>query len=309
MAVGNPPGNVIHLADVMAPEVWADLVQAKYTGKLIMNQFAQEDDTLVGQPGDTIRFPQWNAMATDAQELDEDTEIAVEKITGGSVTATVQEIGKGAAITDLAAIASIGDPLGEAQTGVARKIREKIDADLNSILFAEGTGTNGATLREGIDAGPTAPVVVGNGTAGTGTKLGLHQVLDGILSFGDEVTPEDVRALLVNTPDYSKLVHSADFLTMDKLGPQAVIFRGQVGAVAGVPVVRIDRGMTTGISALVVGSPLQLIYKRRPITEYERKPSWRRTNVYTSTHYGVRRPDAAGSIVLLKHDPTYDPQA
>ena len=47
------------LADLINPEVMADMISAKIPKKIMVAPFAKVDTTLVGQPGDTITVPQY----------------------------------------------------------------------------------------------------------------------------------------------------------------------------------------------------------------------------------------------------------
>ncbi|MGQ4524992.1 hypothetical protein ACSSOE_06960 [Intestinibacter bartlettii] len=47
------------IADLINPEVMADMISAKIEKKLVVTPFAKIDTTLVGQPGNTITVPQY----------------------------------------------------------------------------------------------------------------------------------------------------------------------------------------------------------------------------------------------------------
>ena len=116
-------------ADMIVPEVFGDIVTAKFKGKLVIANFALTDTTLVGNPGDTVHFPKWNPIG-DAEDLEEDVAMVPEKLTSSDAEATVKEVGKAVTITDQALLSSIGDPLDEAGAQVGKVVARKIDADL-----------------------------------------------------------------------------------------------------------------------------------------------------------------------------------
>jgi hypothetical protein len=296
MPVGTPPGTIISLADVISPVVWSDFVQERFPTRLILGQFAESDDTLVGQPGDTITFPEWTNLGP-AQELNETTEIITDKFTTSTKVATVQEIGKGVAITDRAVITAMGDPQARGVQEIARVVAEKIDTDL-ALVLKKRTG-DGVTLRTGLTAEGNPFSVGTHGTTGTGTRLSWELLFEGMTAFPDEVTPGDLQALITNTAGVRFLARMPEFR-------EEFATNGMVGRVSGVPLIRSDRSGDAGRIYLILQSPLQLMYKRRPITEYERQASWRRTNVYTSVHYGVRRGDAR-LITIVNFDTTLLP--
>lgn len=47
------------LADLINPQVMADMISAKIPKKIVVAPFAKIDTTLTGQPGDTITVPQY----------------------------------------------------------------------------------------------------------------------------------------------------------------------------------------------------------------------------------------------------------
>ena len=51
-------GTTTKIADLINPEVMADMISAKIPQKLVVAPFAKVDTKLVGQPGDTITIPQ-----------------------------------------------------------------------------------------------------------------------------------------------------------------------------------------------------------------------------------------------------------
>lgn len=279
--------------DVIVPAVWSQMVQAEFAGKLVMAQFAQTDDTLVGQPGDTVRFPKWNAIGA-AQRLGEGVPIETRKLSSADATATIQEIGNGVSVYDRSRLVALGDPLGESVRQLAITLTRQIDSDLASVLKWK---VGDAALPTGLVA-EGSPFAIGGATA----TFNIDLIFDGITAFGDDVEVSDINALLVHTNEYRKLLSTGELLTADVVGGPGTALKGFVGTVAGIPVIRVDRGMVAGKSVMVTGSPLQLLYKRRPITETERIPKLRRTDVYTSVHYGLRR--ASGeTVAVLESNP------
>src|SRR5690606_42004703 len=111
-------------ANVIVPEVFGDIVTAKFKGKLVIANFALTDTTLVGYPGDTVHSPKWNPIG-DAEDLEEDVAMVPEELTSSDATATVKEVGKAVTITDQALLSSIGDPLDEAATQVGKVVRSE----------------------------------------------------------------------------------------------------------------------------------------------------------------------------------------
>ncbi|MGW6156273.1 hypothetical protein ACWFRM_24535 [Streptomyces sp. NPDC055144] len=71
---------------------------------------------------------------------------------------------------------------------------------------------------------------------------------------------------------------------------------GQIGAVAGLPVIVTNR-ITAGKFLLLKNNSMGLLYKRRPIVETDRDILKRTTVVTTNLHYAVKRLDDKGVCV------------
>lgn len=44
-------------AQMNVPDVWADMVQSKFKGRLVIGAMALNDSTLEGKPGNSVNFP------------------------------------------------------------------------------------------------------------------------------------------------------------------------------------------------------------------------------------------------------------
>ena len=51
--------NVTKIADMIVPEVMADMISAKIEQKVIISKIAKVDTTLQGQPGNEVTVPQF----------------------------------------------------------------------------------------------------------------------------------------------------------------------------------------------------------------------------------------------------------
>ena len=58
------------IADLINPQVMADMISAKVEKKMVVAPFAKIDTTLEGRPGDTITVPQY-AYIGDAKDIAE----------------------------------------------------------------------------------------------------------------------------------------------------------------------------------------------------------------------------------------------
>lgn len=266
---------------MVIPEVWADLTNAEFQGKLVFGQpgFSVSDNTLQGRPGDRINFPSWNTLSGADLEVAEGSAIVPERMsTNEGPSAVIKEIGKAVDITDKAKLVGRGDPASEARNQIATVIARKIDHDLK------------------VEAETTSHVV--DGTSG---PLGWNTVVQAIQQFGDEWVPEDMAGLVIHSSQHHDLLQNDHFLSRDQVGDLAVIPRGFVGSLAGVPVVVSDRITSTGSSfkaLLVRQGALGVLWKRRPVVETDRDVLGRTQVIAATTHYATKLLDADGVVVL-----------
>lgn len=276
-------------SDLIVPDVFADIVSAKFPGQLVLGQFATTDTTLEGQPGDTITFPKWAAL-TDMDELSEGTPIVPEKLDQTDAEATIKEFGKGVEVTDKAMLTGLGDPLDETAAQFSTLAARRVDAS----LFAAA-----------VDTTSTSPL-----TLTTAAVLDWPTIVNGMAAFGDDAEPEDFDGLVIHSRQKADIMKDANFIEASKLlGAGEVVRRGQIGQLYGLNIFVSDRGPVidtdpgAGVAnrhqALILKKgALGLIYKRRPIVEKDRDILARTTVLTTNVHYATKRLDDKGVCVI-----------
>jgi len=269
-------------ANVIVPAVFGDIVTASFKGKLVIGNFAMTDTTLVGQPGETVHFPKWNAIG-DAEDLTENVAMVPEVLTSGDDTATIKEVGKAVEITDTAQLTGIGDAIGEAGLQVGKVVARKIDFDL---------------ITAGITDCPSTRKILS-----TVTDAFHLKVADAKGAWSDEA--EDITVLLVHSKMYTSLLKDANFISADKY-PLGVLITGAIGTIYGVPVLITDRmpyDNATGIakSMMLQQNALAYVTKREPIVEAGRDILRRTNPVTTNVHYAAKLVNVNG-IVVIEHD-------
>ncbi len=268
-------------SDMIVPEVFGDIVTAKFKGKLVIANFALTDTTLVGNPGDTVHFPKWNPIGN-AEDLEEDVAMVPEKLTSSDADATVKEVGKAVVISDQALLSSIGDPLDEAGAQVGKVVARKIDADL---------------ISEAVTNCPEGRKILS-----TVTDEFYEKVADAKSLWGDEA--EEIAVLLVHSKMYTALLKDPNFISADKY-PAGVLITGAIGTLYGVPVMITDRvpyDTDTGVatSIMLEKNALGYITKREPIVETGRDILKRNNLVTTNVHYAVKLINTDG-IAVIEH--------
>lgn len=117
------------LAQMVNPEVMADMVSAKLPKMLKFTPLAYVERTLVGQAGNTLTVPKWE-YSGDAKDIAEGEAIAPDQLTTAKATMTIKKAGKGIELTDESVLSGLGDPIGQATQQIALAIASKIDNDL-----------------------------------------------------------------------------------------------------------------------------------------------------------------------------------
>lgn len=117
------------LANLIDPEVMADLIEAQLPKAIKFSAIAPLDTTLVGVPGSTLTVPSYKYIG-DADEVAEGAAIEYSKLEQTKRTMTIKKAAKGVEITDEAVLSGLGDPVGEGQRQVRMAIASKIDNDI-----------------------------------------------------------------------------------------------------------------------------------------------------------------------------------
>ena len=280
-------------ADLIVPEVYAPVAVKEAINAAVMTQVATTDDTLVGQPGDTVTFPKFNRI-NPASDLSEGVPIVPQKLTTDDMTATIKEVGTAVEVTDTAELTALGNPSSRARTAISEALAEKIDLDLRAA--AEST------------AGGSSPIILDNGGAGYDSFDWDNAATAAIASFGDKWDPSKVAAFVIHSRQHVGLLRDDNFKSSLTFGSGQAILRGQIGALAGIPVIVSDAATKTDgatdaddtYNALVVRrGALGLLYKRRALIEQDRDIYARITGFAITAHYAVKRLDDK-SIVVVK---------
>lgn len=257
--------------NLIVPEVLADLVETKLGDRVSLLPLAVQDNTLQGQPGDTLKFPAFRYIGK-ADEVAENTEVIPSLLTSSTVSAQVKKYAKGVQLTDEARLSGYGDPVGEAATQLAQSIDHAID----DALFQQ---------LEGLPIGRIMPI----------TALSADSVADALAIFGEDL--EGPKVILVNPAGFATLRKDADYIRSSDLGQRA-IFSGVVGEIWGCQIVvsnKIKLNSTLGETRYYILMPgaLRLINKQGTFIEVEREAKFMRDNIFASKHCAAYLYDAS----------------
>lgn len=264
-------------SNLIVPEVYEDAAQAAFVGAVRVLPHAIQSDTLVGQPGDTVRFPKWGTLG-ELDDLTEGVAMVPEALSQTDDFATIKEAGKAVEFTDQADLNGLGDPQSEAIRQFGILAARKVDGDLITAATAAGSLT--ATLA-------------------SNTAITWAEIVAGIAEFGDEWEPSDFSGLFIRSDLHAAIMVDDQFLNANQLSSgNQVIQRGQVGNIGGVPVYLTNRLAAAAPAALIKKGSLGALYKRRPIVEQDRDILRRTTVVATNVHYAVKRLNDAGVVTF-----------
>lgn len=260
------------VANVLVPEVLADMVSHSLKEKLKFTPLAEVDTTLVGQPGDTITVPKWEYIgpAVDVAEL---AEIPTDQLTHSKTAMTIKKAAKGVELSDEAVTRGYGDPYGEAVKQLSTAIADKVDSD---VMAAARTVTKL--------------------TAGSATTKIETAVESGVLTFNEEDFDSQM-VLLISPKGHASLRSSALFDNTNLKGE--LLTTGVVGKFLGVDVV-LSRRLEDGEAFLVKKGAFKLVEKRGVLVEVERRAKTKATAIYADKHYGVYVADDT-KIVKITH--------
>ena len=275
------------IADLINPQVMADMISAKIPMKLVVAPFAKVDTTLSGVPGNTITVPQY-AYIGDAEDIAEGIAAETVKLQTSTTNVTVKKAMKAVELTDEAVLSGYGNPVGETNNQLAKAIASKVDNDAMDAL-------QGAQL-------------VYDGSASVIKYTG---VVDAIDLFDEEVNTEKV--IFVHPKQVTQLRKDADFISADKYTGD-VVMTGEIGKIANCRVVAskkvpLDDGGANYLCPIVKlnndaeteeDAPALTIYlKRDTNVETDRVSLARKTDISVDKHYTVALSNTA-KVVIAK---------
>ena len=117
------------LANLINPQVMADMIAAELPKKIKMSPFAVVDNTLQGVAGNTITIPKFDYIG-EAEDVLEGIAANTTVLTATTAQAVIKKAVKAVELTDEAMLSGYGDPLGEATRQLGMAIADKVDSDL-----------------------------------------------------------------------------------------------------------------------------------------------------------------------------------
>lgn len=281
---------VTMMANMINPEVMGDMINAKIEALAKITPYAKVDTTLQGVPGDTKTVPSWNYIG-DAEDVAEGAEVGLTQMTASTTTFTVKKAMKAVGITQEAINSGLGNPVGQAESQLAKSIVGKVD---NDVLAAALTATN----------------VVGDGTA----PIGYSAIVDAVTHFEDEEDGTE-KVMFIHPKQEATLLKDPDFLSADKF-TGGVAVNGAIGKIAGCWIKKSKKiKAATGVYTNVIIKlepdsaeteftedelPALTIFLKKDVTvDAEWFPKKQQTDITACKYYGVALTNNA-KVVLTK---------
>lgn len=269
------------IANVVNPQVMADMVDKKLTDLMKFAPLATIDTTLEGRPGDTIMVPAWNYVG-DAAVLAENSSLSTSVLSASTTSATVKKVAKGIELTDEAVLSGYGDPIGEASYQLALAVAAGVDNEVLSVLHGI-TGT------------------MAQSTTNSTTMPAAADIVTGLTLFGEDIEDGPTVAL-VSPAVYQEMRTAVGANTWVPASEIAagVAVRGVVGEFQGCQVMVSNKLKSTAAGAgdiyLVKPGALRIFLKRDTLVEADRNILKFTTVMTASKHFVAYLYNAAKAV-------------
>lgn len=196
------------LNNIINPQVMGDMIEAKVNALAKLTPYAKVDTSLEGVPGDTKTVPSWNYIG-DAEDFDPESgnEMDTVSLTATSSTFTIKCAAKSVGIYETAINSGLGDPVGQAETQLAKSIIGKVDNDV-------------------LDAAYTCSNIYATDTLVT---IGYDGIVDANAKFEDEEDGIE-KVIFIHPKQEATLLKDDNFKSADKFD-KSVIVKGSIGKI------------------------------------------------------------------------------
>lgn len=255
------------LAQMIDPEVMAQMLQAQLPQAIRFSSIAPIDTTLQGNPGDTVTVPRYKYIG-DAEDVAEGGAIAYNQLTTTTQKVTLKKAGIGVKLTDEAVLSGYGDPVSEAIRQIGVSIGSKVDNDILTVAKTAKLTVNHAIDLDLID------------------QISA-QLIDNTSDFNYESDDTQTGVLFLNPKDANALrkLASINWTRATDLGDNMLI-NGTFGELFGWQIVR-TRKLATGYSLAVLPGAMKTYLKRDVNFETQRDIDYKLTKMNADKIYGV----------------------
>ena len=278
------------MSNMINPEVMGDMINAKIEALAKITPYAKVDTSLQGVPGDTKTVPSWNYIG-DAEDVAEGSEVGLTQMTAASTTFTIKKAMKAVGITQEAVNSGLGNPIGQAESQLAKSIVGKVDNDVQAAAL-------------------TASNTSGDGTA----VIGYAGIVDAVTKFEDEEDGVE-KVMFISPKQEATLLKDPDFLSADKF-QSGVAVNGAIGKIAGCwvkksnkikaksgvftcPIIKLEPDSAETEYTEDELPALTIFLKKDTTVDAEWFPKKQQTDITACKYYGVALTNAA-KVVLAK---------
>lgn len=219
-------------SDLVNPEVMADAISAKLPKAIRFAPFARLDDTLVGQPGDTITRPKYAYIGA-AEDLEEGVPMDPAKLSMTTTQVTVKEAGRAVEVSERAILTNLNGTVEEAEGQILKSLADKVEIDYLSALESTLLSFNGEATS-------------------------ANSILDAVGVLDDE--DEEDYILFINNKDYTKLVKSL-FSAGGEVA-QTALTKAQVSELVGVRDIVKSKRLPEGEAYIQKQGAVEIVLKR-----------------------------------------------
>ena len=258
-----------NLSNLINPEVLADMVEKKLHDLIRFAPLAEIDNTLVGQPGDTLTLPSYSYIG-DAEVLGEGSTLTPVALQTASTTVTVHKVARGIELSDEAILSGYGDPFGQATMQIATAIANKVDNEMLAVL-----GSIASTMTYE--------------TASTTTAVAPSDISAALELFGEDIDVGE-KVVIVSPRLYTAIRNTnSTWLPASEIAAERLI-KGAVGEIYGCQVIVSNKlkgdNAVDEVAYIVKPGALRVIMKRDTLIETDRN-ILKFTNVITGSKHEV----------------------
>jgi N4-gp56 family major capsid protein len=260
------------LSNLINPQVMADMIDAKLPCKVKFAPYATVDNTLVGQPGNTITVPKYSYIG-DAEDVAEGIAAGTVVLSASSTQVTVKKAVKAVELTDESVLSGYGDPVGQAGLQIGQAIAQKVDVDCVAAL-----GTASLTYD------------------GSAAVISYAAIVNAVDKFAEE--DGENKVLFIHPNQLTTLRLDSDFKDANKF-PELVMVNGSIGKVAGCDVIvsnKVPTDATTYTNFIVKAGALTIYMKKGVELESDRDILAHTTVLSAAEHYAVALSDASKAV-------------
>lgn len=280
-----------HLSDIINPQVMGDMIEAKIPHMLKFTPFAKVDTSLVGVPGDTKTVPSWNFIGA-AEDVAEGAEIATKKLTASSTTFTIKKAMQSVGITQESINSGLGDPVGQAETQLAKAIAVKLEADVLAAALTASLAHDGSASKISYDGIVDAVGV-----------LDEEENTDKVMF----VAPEQITALRKDANFIDKNKYGNDVMVTGEIGmvgntrivPSKQIVKNDSGNFV-CPIIKLEPASNDTEYAETELPALTIFLKKDTSVDAEWFPKKQTHDITAAKYYGVALTNAA-KVVLATY--------